>query len=84
MPELVGEESGELLQVSTDWWRASYPPPRRVAAAVARVIADWPKRSAAARARALKMFDNHAWVDAHRRIFEQLIPSVREAETRPA
>ena len=79
MPELVGEESGELLQVSTDWWRASYSPPKRIAAAIARVIADWPKRSAAARARAQKMFDNHAWVDAHRRIFERLLPGVGTA-----
>jgi glycosyltransferase involved in cell wall biosynthesis len=76
MPELVGEESGELLQVSTDWWRASYSPPKRIAAAVARVVADWPSRSAAARARAQKKFDNHAWVDAHRRIFERLLPEV--------
>ena len=84
MPELVGDESGELLQVSTDWWRASYPPPRRVAAAVARVIDDWPKRATAARARALKLFDNHAWVDAHRRIFEQLLPNLKDAEASSA
>ena len=79
MPELVGEESGELLQVSTDWWRASYSPPKRIAAAIARVIADWPRRSAAARMRAEKMFDNHVWVDAHRRIFERLLPDVGKA-----
>ena len=70
MPELVGEEAGELLQVPNDWWRASYPPPRRIAAAIARVMADLPQRRAAARARALQIFDKAAWVQAHARIFE--------------
>jgi glycosyltransferase involved in cell wall biosynthesis len=82
LPELVGEEAGELLQVSNDWWRASYPPARRVAAAVARIIADLPRRASAARARALEKFDKDKWVSAHARIFEQLLPVAGGAPAR--
>ena len=78
MPELVGEEAGELLQVSGDYWRASYPPPRRVAAAVARMIADLPRRREAARERAARMFNKDAWVEAHERIFREVLGFNRE------
>ncbi len=74
MPEIVGDDGGELIHVPADWWRASYPPPRRIAAAVARVMGEWPQRSAAARARAVRLFGAGAWVDAHGRIFEGLLP----------
>jgi glycosyltransferase involved in cell wall biosynthesis len=80
MPELVGEEAGELLQVSGDYWRASYPPADRVAAAVARMIRELPRRRTAARERAVQMFDKIAWVEAHRCIFEQVLSIGREAE----
>jgi hypothetical protein len=73
MPELVGEDGGELLQVPLDWWRASYPPPSRCAAAIGRIMHDWPKRSAAARARAERLFRKEDWVEAHGRIFGTLL-----------
>jgi glycosyltransferase involved in cell wall biosynthesis len=73
MPEIVGKEGGELLDVNCDWFRADYPPARAIAAAVARVMRDWPQRSEAARARAERLFRKQDWVDAHGRIFEGLL-----------
>jgi glycosyltransferase involved in cell wall biosynthesis len=73
LPELVGEDGGELLQVPQDWWRASYPPPRRCAAAIGRIMHEWPRRSAAARARAERLFRSEAWVDAHGKIFAEAL-----------
>ncbi len=72
MPEIVGADGGEMLDVQCDWFRANYPPPRAIAAAVARVMCEWPRRSEAARARAVRLFRKEDWVDAHGRIFEGL------------
>ena len=73
MPELIGEDGGETLHVPFDWHSPSYPPSRRIASAVARIMRDWPRRSSAARERALRMFDKNAWVNAHERIFTELL-----------
>lgn len=73
MPEIVGADGGEMLDVECDWFRANYPPPRAIAAAVARVMREWPRRSEAARARAERLFRKEDWVDAHGRIFEGLL-----------
>lgn len=73
MPEIVGDDGGELVHVPLDWWNASFPPPRRIAAAVARVMSEWPQRSTAARARAERLFMKEAWVDAHAQIFKSLL-----------
>jgi hypothetical protein len=64
---------GNYCRFPGDYWRASYPPPRRVAAAVAGIIAELPRRRAAARERAARMFDKVAWVEAHSQIFEQVL-----------
>ncbi len=73
MPELVGADGGELLDVRGDWEHAAYPLPRRIAAAVARVMTDWPTASAAARARAERLFRKESWVEAHARIFAEVL-----------
>lgn len=73
MPEIVGTDGGELLDVKRDWFHASYPPARAIAAAVARVMREWPQRSEAARARAERLFRKETWVDAHGAIFEGLL-----------
>lgn len=73
LPELIGEDGGELLPVPLKWEKAATPAPDAIAAAVERVMAVWPERSRAARARAERMFDQKAWIDGHRRIFEKLI-----------
>jgi glycosyltransferase involved in cell wall biosynthesis len=80
MPELIGEDGGEILQVANDWSNPSYPPPRRIAAAVARIMRDWPARSAAARARAVRLFDKSMWVDAHARVFGELLDKRRSKQ----
>lgn len=73
MPEIVGADGGEMLDVKCDWFRADYPPARAIAAAVARVMREWPQRSEAARARAERLFRKQDWADAHSRIFEGLL-----------
>ena len=73
MPEIVGDDGGELLSVECDWFHASYPPARAIAAAVARVMRDWPQHSLAARERAERLFRKEAWVEAHGGIFEGLL-----------
>ncbi len=73
MPEIVGSDGGEMLDVKCDWFRADYPPARAIAAAVSRVMREWPQRSEAARARAERLFRKQDWVDAHGRIFEGLL-----------
>jgi glycosyltransferase involved in cell wall biosynthesis len=73
MAELLGHDGGELLHVPLSWDKASYPPPRPLAASVARLMADWPKRHAAARARAELHFGKEAWVTAHEKIFRDLL-----------
>ncbi len=73
MPELIGNDGGEMLHVPLDWDKAAYPPARPLAAAIARIMADWPARHAAARARAVRMFRKEDWVDAHARIFAQVL-----------
>ncbi|HYR57297.1 MAG TPA: glycosyltransferase family 4 protein, partial [Chthoniobacteraceae bacterium] len=72
MPELVGEDGGELIDVPLSWDRAAAPEPREIANAVMTMIPDWPARSRAARARAERLFDAERWVAEHRRIFESL------------
>lgn len=83
MPELVDHAAGEILDVKHDWWRASYPPPQRIAAAVARVISDLPRRSVAARQRAERLFGKEAWTHAHARIFERLLHDPRPPAAAP-
>ncbi len=73
MPELVGADGGVLLDVPSDWERAAFPLPRRIAAAAARVMADWPEKSAAARARAVRFFGKQSWVEAHGKIFAEVL-----------
>ncbi len=73
LPELVGEDGGELIEVPLSWGNAAYPKPLQLADAVRRLMESWPQRHAAARARAERLFAADAWVDAHRRIFEGLL-----------
>ena len=72
LPELVGEDGGELLEVPLSWDAPSAPDPAKMAEAVARIMQAWPARSRAARARAVRLFDAGAWVEAHRRIFTDI------------
>ncbi|HEX8294925.1 MAG TPA: glycosyltransferase family 4 protein [Chthoniobacteraceae bacterium] len=73
MPELVGEDGGELIDVPLSWEKPSAPDPKRVAEAVVRLTDDWPAHSRAARTRAERLFAAETWVAEHRRIFEQVL-----------
>ncbi len=73
MPELLGHDGGELVHVPLSWRRAAYPSPRPLAAAVARIMAQWEERHVAARARAERLFRKETWVDAHAKIFQGLL-----------
>ncbi len=72
MPELLGDEGGELIDVPLSWDRSAYPQPEEMAAAVEKIMRDWPERSRCARVRAERLFDARQWVAAHRDIFAEL------------
>jgi glycosyltransferase involved in cell wall biosynthesis len=73
LPELLGADGGELLDVPQSWDTRFYPGASELADAVEKVMAVWEARSASARAHAEKHFDHRAWVQRHREIFEQLL-----------
>jgi glycosyltransferase involved in cell wall biosynthesis len=73
LPELVGDDGGELIDVPLNWDTAAAPDPGRVAEAVLRLMREWPARHAAARARAQRLFDAEQWVTEHRRVFEEVL-----------
>jgi glycosyltransferase involved in cell wall biosynthesis len=73
MPELLGADGGELVEVPRTWERSAYPKPEEMAAAINRIMREWPLRSCQARARAERLFDAGRWVDAHGRIFRSLL-----------
>jgi len=73
MPELVGDEGGELIEVPVSWERSSYPQPDEMAVAIERVMRDWPSRSAQTRTRAQRLFDADRWNEAHGEIFRKVL-----------
>ncbi len=73
MPELLGEDGGELLPVERSWETRQYPDTVSVADAVERVMAGRPARRAAGRARAERLFGHEAWVRRHGEIFRGLL-----------
>jgi hypothetical protein len=62
-----------LLDVPESWDERHYPAAERVTDAVERIMGERPARSAAARARAERLFDHTAWVARHGEIFAQLL-----------
>ena len=75
LPELVGDDGGELIDVPVSWDRPAAPAPEEIASAVMKLIVNWPARSRAARFRAERLFDAERWVSEHRGIFEKLLAS---------
>ena len=73
LPELVGEDGGELIDVPLSWEQPATPAPEEMASAVMKLILNWPVRSRGARARAERLFDETRWVTEHRAIFQKLI-----------
>jgi glycosyltransferase involved in cell wall biosynthesis len=72
LPEMVGKESGILLPVDESWDHLITPTGTAIAGAVSDLAKRLPSASAAARTRALHLFDQTAWIHAHSRILAQL------------
>jgi glycosyltransferase involved in cell wall biosynthesis len=73
-PELVGDEGGIGVPHPVSWERDEPPSPEAMADAIVRVLADLPRYSAAARARAVERFSLEPWLERHAAIFERLAP----------
>jgi glycosyltransferase involved in cell wall biosynthesis len=72
--ELVGDVAGVGVPHPEGWDRDEPPLPEALADAVDRVLADLPRYSAAARARAVERFSLGPWLERHAEIFERLAP----------
>ena len=73
MPELLGKEGGELIDVPVSWEKSSYPGAEEMAVAVERIMANWPERSRAARLRAERLFSSTKWVQDHGELFREIL-----------
>lgn len=73
VPELVGPDAGVGVPAPVDWEVYHQPDPAALAAGVQRVAGDLDRYAEAARARAEAMFALDAYLEAHGRIFEQLL-----------
>lgn len=78
--ELVGDEGGIGVPHLDTWERDEPPDPDALAHAVDRVLADLPKYSAAARARAVERFSLEPWLDRHAELFSQLTAQGQQAK----
>ena len=72
--ELVGDVAGIGVPHPESWDCDEPPSPEELADAVDRVLADLPRYSAAARARAVERFALEPWLERHAEIFERLAP----------
>jgi glycosyltransferase involved in cell wall biosynthesis len=70
--ELVGDEAGIGVPHLAGWEREEAPAPGELVDAVGRVLAELPRYSAAARARAVERFALEPWLERHRELFERL------------
>ena len=75
VPELVGEDAGIGVSHPDGFERDEPPSPDALADALARVLADLPAFSAAARRRAVERFALGPWLDRHAELFERLAPT---------
>lgn len=73
--ELVGTEAGVGVPHPDTWERDEPPSAADLADAAAQVLADLPRYSAVARARAVERFGLEPWLNRHRELFRQLTGS---------
>lgn len=73
VPELVGDLAGVGIPAPEDYDRLHPPPASALAQAIDRVWQTRPIYSAAARSRAVSLFDVQAWLDQHETIFRRLV-----------
>ncbi|MBE2179519.1 MAG: glycosyltransferase family 4 protein [Chthoniobacterales bacterium] len=72
LPEMVGDDCGELIEVPLVWDRMVTPSGDELAQAVVRLLPRLEAARSAARARAEQAFDARRWVERHREIFTSL------------
>ncbi len=72
VPELVGENAGAGVPAPCDWSSSHPPEPSLLANCVMQILANYSTYSAAARKRAVDLFDVKPWVEKHREVFENL------------
>jgi glycosyltransferase involved in cell wall biosynthesis len=72
-PELVGDDAGVGVPTPLDWDRDTVPEPAELAAAVEQAAERHAELGAAARARAVELFDARGYVERHRALFEELV-----------
>jgi glycosyltransferase involved in cell wall biosynthesis len=73
VPELVGPEGGEGVEMPLDWTKDHPADPDLLAAAAEKVLANLPVYARAARERAVKHLDVRHWLDEHERVFMELL-----------
>jgi glycosyltransferase involved in cell wall biosynthesis len=71
--ELVDGEAGIGVPHEASWERLVPPAPEELADAVERVLADLPRFSAAARARAVERYALGPWLERHAELFAELL-----------
>ena len=71
VPELVGPEAGVGLPLPEDWDRVHFPEPTAVGEGMLRIAGMAATMGAAARERALQLFDLERWIDRHRTVFRE-------------
>ena len=73
MPEMVDESCGVLVPAPRDWNERHTPGGVELAGAIEKIHANLESMSAAARRLAVERFSVEPWVEAHRRIFTNLL-----------
>jgi glycosyltransferase involved in cell wall biosynthesis len=77
VPELVGTDAGVALDCKEDWERPHVPSTSDIADGMLRIAERAGDMSAAARARAVSLFDIRHWLNRHDQIFRQLLQQRR-------
>lgn len=77
VPELVGEDGGKGVSGPLDWENDHPPDADLLAEAVLWVLRDLPGYSAAARQRAIILFDQKHWINRHSEVFSSLLSSAK-------
>ncbi len=74
VPELLDRSGGIAIPAPADWDQIHVASPEEIAGAVRRTMGDWASWSAGCRRRAVEKFSSEGWLEAHRAIFERLVP----------
>jgi hypothetical protein len=73
LPEMLDSTCAALVPAPEDWDRRHTPCAAELADTIEKVAAGLSEMSAAARSRAVERFSVQPWIEAHRRIFLNLL-----------